>query len=202
MRPDLGLFDAELFYIINRGAACPALDAVMPVLSLVSEYSFSLALAVALAVLPRGDRRTPGIVYLAGLLVSGFVVFTLKHAFSREAPFVVLEYARQVLPEPDTGHSFPSGHATCAFMTAAVLSNYYRRLRILFLVALAAALGRVYSGVHYVSDVAAGAVIGTFTGYLGVYAAGKIGLSEFLTRPYRYTRLFRGQRPPRAGFFR
>jgi undecaprenyl-diphosphatase len=65
------------------------------------------------------------------------------------------------LPAPYALSSFPSGHATTAFALAAVLSLWYPRLTLVWLL-LAAAIGwsRVVLGSHFPSDVLAGAVLG------------------------------------------
>jgi undecaprenyl-diphosphatase len=65
-----------------------------------------------------------------------------------------------------TGLSFPSSHATGSFAAA----RAYGRLLpapLLYAVAVPMALSRLYLGVHYPSDVAAGAALGTVTGSLG-----------------------------------
>ena len=65
--------------------------------------------------------------------------------------------------------SFPSGHAALAFMVFAVLGYQYRELRAWLLVlAGVVAASRVVTGVHYVSDVMAGAIIGYLIGALTV----------------------------------
>jgi undecaprenyl-diphosphatase len=65
------------------------------------------------------------------------------------------------LPAPYALSSFPSGHATTAFALAAVLSLWYPRLTLVWLL-LAAAVGwsRIVLGSHFPSDVLAGAVLG------------------------------------------
>lgn len=62
-------------------------------------------------------------------------------------------------------HSFPSGHTTTSFACATVLAAFVPRLRVPFYV-LAALVGlsRLYNGVHYPTDVIAGAVLGTLVG--------------------------------------
>jgi undecaprenyl-diphosphatase len=56
---------------------------------------------------------------------------------------------------------FPSGEAATAFALAGVLTRLYRRGRVLFYAASAlAAVSRLVNGAHYVSDVAAGALLG------------------------------------------
>jgi len=57
--------------------------------------------------------------------------------------------------------SFPSGHATIAFAMALSVTLQYPGLGVLLLIGgVLVAAGRVYAGVHYPSDVIAGAVLG------------------------------------------
>ena len=58
--------------------------------------------------------------------------------------------------------SFPSSHAVTSFAAARAFG-----VPLLWAVALPMALSRVYLGVHYPSDVAAGAALGTALGSLG-----------------------------------
>lgn len=68
----------------------------------------------------------------------------------------------------DAPVSFPSGEATAAFALATVLSILYPKLRpIVYTAAVLTALARVLAGAHYISDVTAGAVLGTLAaGYI------------------------------------
>jgi undecaprenyl-diphosphatase len=60
--------------------------------------------------------------------------------------------------------SFPSAHSTSSFAVATAMTRIDRRAAIAFLPAAALAAGRPYLGMHYPSDVAAGAVLGTALG--------------------------------------
>jgi undecaprenyl-diphosphatase len=63
-------------------------------------------------------------------------------------------------PAP-TQLSFPSGHTTSAFAAATALSRIDRKLTIpAFALAKLIGVGRPYLGMHYPSDVLAGAVLG------------------------------------------
>ena len=61
--------------------------------------------------------------------------------------------------------SFPSAHATASFAAATAMSRFAPELKLaLFGAAATMAVTRPYLGMHYPSDVAAGAVLGTVLG--------------------------------------
>jgi undecaprenyl-diphosphatase len=67
----------------------------------------------------------------------------------------------------ETSFSFPSGHAAFFFALATTTAVFDRRLGILLLIGAAlVSLARVAAGIHYPSDVLAGALIGFLFGYL------------------------------------
>jgi undecaprenyl-diphosphatase len=65
-----------------------------------------------------------------------------------------------------TGLSFPSSHASSSFAAARAYGGLIPSSP-LYAAAVAMALSRVYLGVHYPSDIAAGAGVGTAIGSLG-----------------------------------
>jgi membrane-associated phospholipid phosphatase len=67
-------------------------------------------------------------------------------------------------------HSFPSGHAARAFLIAVVasaLAPLWLAI-LLWIWAPLVSLARVAMGVHYLSDVIAGAILGTLVGLIGL----------------------------------
>jgi undecaprenyl-diphosphatase len=94
-----------------------------------------------------------GLAVAAAALIGGIV--------ARPRPFVTDPHVHLFLAHaPDPG--FPSDHATAAFAIAAVLIARLGRRAIPALVAATVlAVARVLVGVHYPSDVIAGAVLGT-----------------------------------------
>jgi membrane-associated phospholipid phosphatase len=99
-----------------------------------------------------------------GTVAAAYVLSTsIKLAIGRKRP--VIEDLPHLMATP-TGLSFPSSHSTSSFAAA----RAYGRLLPsgpLYAVATAMALSRLYLGVHYPSDVAAGAALGTVVGTLG-----------------------------------
>ena len=71
---------------------------------------------------------------------------------------------------PPDQFSFPSGHTITAFAVAVSLSMFYPSLTVgLLFCAVSVAASRILLGMHFLSDVLAGAVIGTTLAYLSVH---------------------------------
>jgi acid phosphatase (class A) len=83
-----------------------------------------------------------------------------KREHERKRPYEVDRSIEVVVPRPDGNPSFPSGHTSGAYAAALVLATFLpkRRDEILDLAAQVA-WSRIYGGVHFPSDVLAGARI-------------------------------------------
>lgn len=110
-------------------------------------------------------RETGREVLEAGLLSHLLDKWVLKRAFGRERPF---ESDGETRFHPGSSHdSFPSGHATQAFSLASVVAMRAKGWvvpTIAYTAATLVAFDRVNDRVHFASDVAAGAVLGTAIG--------------------------------------
>lgn len=83
--------------------------------------------------------------------------------------------------QPDAAISFPSGEATTAFALAAALTCVYPRWRWTFFAAASlTGLARLVQGSHYVSDVAAGALVGAA---LSAYVFGRLSRGDRRSSP-------------------
>lgn len=79
----------------------------------------------------------------------------------RIRPYLVSTDVLQLIPAPLTIHSFPSVHTSVAFAAAAAVTLGHPELGLLALViAAGVGFGRIAVGVHYPSDVIAGAMLG------------------------------------------
>jgi membrane-associated phospholipid phosphatase len=96
-------------------------------------------------------------VSLMNLLITAWIVFGIKYTVKRQRPrnpsgFASIRYDK---------YSFPSGHAARLSCLAMTILPYNRTLGLaLGLLALVVAAARVAIGVHYLSDVLVGLVVG------------------------------------------
>ncbi len=90
----------------------------------------------------------------------------LKKITGRKRPCATTPHCWATLLPPDQ-FSFPSGHTMTAFAVAVPLMIYYPSLTLgLMFCAVSIAVSRVLLGMHFLSDVLAGAALGASLGYL------------------------------------
>jgi undecaprenyl-diphosphatase len=134
------------------------LDSVFIALSWIGRLgAVWIAIAFVLALMWR--RPSILLMTIAADFTADLLSYLGKVIVPRHRPF-----EHQLGPPSDT-HSFPSGHSATSFACATVLSYYAPRLRVLFYVlASLIAFSRVYDGMHYPTDVLAGALLGVLVG--------------------------------------
>jgi len=119
-----------------------------------------------------GEARFAAVAAAALAAGAGVALFLrLKKLTGRKRPCAIEPHIWATLLPPDQ-FSFPSGHTITAFAVAVTLSQFYPTLAIgLLFCAVSVAASRILLGMHFLSDVLAGAVIGTTLAFASVYVA-------------------------------
>ena len=108
----------------------------------------------------------------AGIIAYCFDVslyLLLKNLIKRDRPAVKIT-SYQAFITPSDQFSFPSGHTAAAFLFACLVLNFYPLFALpCFIWAAAVGASRVLLGVHYPTDLVAGAVLGSTCAFWGIY---------------------------------
>ena len=171
--------DTQLLLLINHGTANTLFDILMPALSsqgylLVLPFLLYMIVSSAYRMDARGKRFLSAalwaiVISCCSVYLSGWVEDVLKNAVARGRPCRVIDGIRLITTCPKS-YSMPSGHAISSFAFAVPLFHLSREYMAmqwrLYPVILASliAFSRPYLGVHYPTDVLAGALLGTLIG--------------------------------------
>lgn len=149
--------DLALLRVLRTRGHGPAAERVVLAFTRSGEHGLLwLACSVVGATLDR--RRRPVYLRAIRVVVVGYLTnIAMKYAVRRKRP--ELE-GLPALSSTVTSLSYPSAHSTTSFAAARVLSSELPAAP-LYAVATAMALSRIYVGVHYPTDIAAGAALGT-----------------------------------------
>jgi undecaprenyl-diphosphatase len=154
--------DKAVFYFFNRTISNSVLDWFMPFVTNAKHWTVPIVLIYLYLILFGGKRgRITALLVVVILLFTDQIVnFVIKPLAGRERPCFMLEHVRLLIRQPHS-RSFPSSHAANMASMAALFSIQYRKYAAWFAsAALVIGVSRMYVGVHYPSDVAAGFAVG------------------------------------------
>lgn len=163
MHPTLLGPDLSVLYFFNSVLASPFLDFLMLLLTFGGTQAFWVILCLLLYLLGGEDEREAAFIALTALVLGFFLSEALKMVIARPRPYEVIGWVRHTTVAG--GYSMPSGHAVAAF--AGFISLYFKLGRPWLFIILASLVGisRIYLGLHYPSDVLAGAVLGVLCAF-------------------------------------
>ena len=131
---------------------------------------FEYILIVSVFLVPLFYKKAGGKVifqsFLAAILARFGIVEIIRHFFPRARPFVE-NHVNLLISQNPNEPSFPSGHAAFYFALSTIVYSYNKKAGILFfIVSFLIVVSRVFVGVHWPSDILAGAMVGIFSGWL------------------------------------
>jgi membrane-associated phospholipid phosphatase len=141
-------------------------------------FNMALPAAIFAEGMYRHDKQLKenAIFIAGGYLLSTAITMGTKIVVNRTRPFATYPFIIKRYDE-NSDYSFPSGHTSAAFCTATSVSLYYPKWYVIapaYLWAASVGWARMYQGVHYPSDVLAGAVVGAGSAWLSYYIQKKL----------------------------
>ncbi len=165
LRGALGAADqAVLRFFRTKAPHDPVSEGVVKGLGLIGEHAAVWAVIGLTGAARDPDRRQRWLIAAATGPGAVIVNYGVKLAIGRERP--ILEDHPPLARAPSK-LSFPSAHSTSSMAAATALGRVEPRTRVpLYALATAICVGRPYLGMHYPSDVIAGAAFGIILGGL------------------------------------
>lgn len=170
-------FDINLLKPINKNETTFKNKYLELNASSVSALSIGVPAGIAIAgFISNNKQLKEDALYMGGsYIVAATVTQSVKRIINRKRPFETYSF---IIKRDDEsgGLSFPSGHTSAAFATATSVALRYRKWYFVtpaYVFAGSVAWARMYQGVHYPTDVLAGAFVGTASAWLGCKAQTK-----------------------------
>jgi undecaprenyl-diphosphatase len=155
--------DVQLFGLINLNPHFILLDDFVSLFTLAGTQIFWIIICAGLFIFGGEKGKKVAVLSLMALLLGYVLSESLKYIIARPRPFYDV---KTIMVISEKGYSFPSGHATTSFAACTILGLEYGYLYLFLAFASGVALSRPYLGVHYPSDIIAGALLGIFCALL------------------------------------
>ena len=157
----------EKIVLFFQSIRCEPLTNLFNVFIPLEFWSVAAFVFVLLYFYRTGTLRVPVISFVLARNLSNFCYEVIKNFVHRPRPFLTVKGLVPLITPH--GFSFPSGHATLAMAMAVVLAFHFPKTRsLVYILAVLIGASRVYFGVHYLSDVLAGFVLGAAVGSLSI----------------------------------
>ncbi len=148
-------------------------------------FEYFLIFVLLLSLVKNARKYWPMVVQaFSGAVLARLVITNIiRWLFPRPRPFVEL-HINPLFNYNPLESSFPSGHAAFYFAISTVVYSWNKKAGILFYIAsFFIAIARVFSGIHWPSDILAGAAVGILSGWLIVIFSRKFFPGESKQSP-------------------
>ena len=153
--------DRRLFEYINKKIKCKVLDLFMPKITHLGGTTFTVLSCLFMYLFGQGETRLAATQAIVTVTSSQGIVQLFKNIINRKRPYLVLPEVNTFWSKLLKDHSFPSGHTTAGFSLAAVLAAHFPNYSLVsYSLATMVGISRIYTGMHYPSDVLSGALLG------------------------------------------
>lgn len=162
--------DGGVLLFIQEYIRNPILNSIMIFITSLGDKGYIWIAATIVLLIPKKTRKVgimSALALIGSLIINNEII---KNLVRRPRPFVTFTDLQIIIPTPSQ-FSFPSGHTSSSFAAAAVFYRHLPKKLGVPSVILAGLIGfsRLYIGVHYPTDVIAGALVGIGLSYLAEF---------------------------------
>lgn len=162
--------DGGFLLFLQESVRNPILNSIMIFITSLGNGGIVWIVATIALLIPKKTRKVglmSAVALIGSLIINNHII---KNLVQRPRPFVTFTDIRILIPKPSE-FSFPSGHTSSSFAAAAVFYRFLPKKVGIPAVVLAGFIGfsRLYVGVHYPTDVLAGAIMGVLLSYMAEF---------------------------------
>jgi len=156
-------YDAQIFSAI-KSVQNPVLDVIMLLITNIATLYIGVPIVLALIYFSKNRKLLADL--FVGLLIGIALTLLLKMLIARPRPEDIMNVGFWASA---TFSSFPSDHASTAFVMFGIIGHHLKKWMLwFFLLAVSVAVSRIYLGVHFPTDVLAGAFLGILVSQLTI----------------------------------
>jgi undecaprenyl-diphosphatase len=157
--------DQRMFFFVNHRINHAVIGYILSRLTHLGGATATIAATLSIWLFAPHPWSRIGLQAMIALAASHIPVQIMKKLYPRLRPYLVLPEAK-TWTKPLKDHSFPSGHTTAIFSVVSPFVVASPPLGfILIPIAMIVGTSRMYLGLHYPSDVAAGCLVGCLSAF-------------------------------------